>query len=44
LFLSLAESVVQTLNVTLCYVCGGGGQHVRPLALGSKRAGTMGAL
>jgi hypothetical protein len=23
LFLSLAESITQTLNVTLCYVCGG---------------------
>jgi hypothetical protein len=23
LFLSLAESIAQTLNVTLCYVCGG---------------------
>jgi hypothetical protein len=23
LFLSLAESIVQTLNVTSCYVCGG---------------------
>jgi hypothetical protein len=23
LFLSLAECIVQTLNVTLCYVCGG---------------------
>jgi hypothetical protein len=33
LFLSLAESVAQTLNVTSCYVCGGD-QHGRPLALG----------
>jgi hypothetical protein len=23
LFFSLAESIAQTLNVTLCYVCGG---------------------
>jgi hypothetical protein len=23
MFLSLAESITQTLNVTLCYVCGG---------------------
>jgi hypothetical protein len=42
LFLSLAESIVQTLNVTSCYVCWGD-QHGRPLALGSKGAEPMGA-
>jgi hypothetical protein len=35
LFLSLAESIAQALNVTLCYVCGGD-QHSRPLGLGKK--------
>jgi hypothetical protein len=44
LFLSLAESIAQTLNVTSCYVWGMGGvPHGRPLALGSKGAGPMGA-
>jgi hypothetical protein len=39
LFLSLAESIAQTPNVTSCYVWGwGGGKHGRPLALGSKGA------
>jgi hypothetical protein len=38
LFLSLAESIVQTISVTLCYACGG-----RTLALGSKGAGPTGA-
>jgi hypothetical protein len=32
LFLSLDESIAQTLNVTLCYVCQGN-QHGRPLGL-----------
>jgi hypothetical protein len=32
LFLSLAESIAQALNVTSCYVCGGH-QHGRPLGL-----------
>jgi hypothetical protein len=41
LFLSLAESITQTLNVTSC--CLWGAQHGRPLALGSKGAGPMGA-
>jgi hypothetical protein len=36
LFLSLAESIAQTLNVTSCYVCGG--TNMRPLAMGGKRA------
>jgi hypothetical protein len=35
LLLSLAESTVQTLNVTACYVSGAD-QHGIPLALGSK--------
>jgi hypothetical protein len=37
LFLSLAESIAQTLNVTLC--CLWGDPHGRPLALGCKGAG-----
>jgi hypothetical protein len=41
LFLSLAESTAQTLNVTSC--CLWGDQHGRPLALGSKASGPMGA-
>jgi hypothetical protein len=40
-FLSLAESIAQTLNVTSCYVCGGD-QHGRPLALGRKGVKPMG--
>jgi hypothetical protein len=32
LFFSLAELIAQTLNVTLCYVCGED-QHGRPLGL-----------
>jgi hypothetical protein len=36
LFLSLPESITQTLKVTLCYVCGG--KNMRPLAMGGKRA------
>jgi hypothetical protein len=35
LFLSLAESTAQTLNVTSCYVCGED-QHERPLGLGKR--------
>jgi hypothetical protein len=38
LFLSLAESIAQTLNVTLW-----GDQHGRPLALGSNGTGPTGA-
>jgi hypothetical protein len=41
LFLSLAESIAQTPNVTSCYVYGGG-QHGRPLALRSKGVKPMG--
>jgi hypothetical protein len=41
LFLSLAESKSQTLNVTSCHVYGG--PTWRPLALGSKGAGPTGA-
>jgi hypothetical protein len=37
LFLSLAESITQTLNVILCYVCGGI-KNGRPLAMGDKKA------
>jgi hypothetical protein len=42
LFLSLAESITQTLNITSCYVCEGD-QHERPLALRSKGAGPTGS-
>jgi hypothetical protein len=37
LFLSLAESIAQTLNVTLCCVLGGN-KYGRPLAMGGKKA------
>jgi hypothetical protein len=43
LFLSLAESIAQTLNVTLCYVCGED-EYGRPLAMGGKRAKSIKAL
>jgi hypothetical protein len=33
LFLSLADSIAQTLNVSSCYVCQGD-KHGRPLGLG----------
>jgi hypothetical protein len=42
LFLSLAESIAQTLNVTSC--CLWRNQHGKPLTMGSQGARPMGSL